>query len=233
MRGFRTVVVAAFAVLWTSGAANATTATTYDNVPNGQASFDNAVTSAGGAVRTQVLDRGVASYADFTISRAPNNTYSEITGALTDISPSGTVRGPNGDSRGSGITLTFNTAINSFGLNVGDWGTCCHPSALYVAFDDGAPIQVGLSITSNDVPQTNGVYAMFVGAFDDSGAFNKVEFWGDGFGEFLYAGGTIRYGLIDEGGLAGVPEPASWALMLAGVGSIGALMRRQRLALTA
>jgi PEP-CTERM motif len=35
------------------------------------------------------------------------------------------------------------------------------------------------------------------------------------------------------GGTPGVPEPASWALMIAGFGLVGAAMRRRKLALTA
>jgi hypothetical protein len=37
----------------------------------------------------------------------------------------------------------------------------------------------------------------------------------------------------NSGGAPGVPEPASWALMIAGFGLVGAAMRRRKLALTA
>ncbi len=45
-------------------------------------------------------------------------------------------------------------------------------------------------------------------------------------------GGTHPAILIDAGGalVAGVPEPASWALMLLGVGAVGGVARRRRFA---
>ena len=42
------------------------------------------------------------------------------------------------------------------------------------------------------------------------------------------AGGDPRFGFVTLGG--GVPEPASWALMIVGFGSAGAMLRRRRLA---
>jgi hypothetical protein len=211
--------------------ASANTKVVYDTVPAGQASFDKTVTNAGGKFETQELESGKTTYDDFTISKAPFYTYSEIDGFLTDIAPQGSVRGPNGDSRASGITFNFAAPINSFGLNVGDWGTCCLPSALYIAFDGGAAIQVGLADDDNPALRTNGAYSIFVAAFDDSAKFSKVEFWGDGFGEALYAGGTIRYAAIDSGTLpGGVPEPTTWALMILGFGAVGGAMRRRNTA---
>jgi len=206
----------------------ATTSVVYNNVPNGQSAFDATVAAAGGVLETQIL--GVTtSYTDFTISKPALNTYPEITGQLTDIAPDGTVRGPDGDSRPSGIKFTFAAPINAFGLNVGDWGTCCYPSSLYIAFDGGPAILVGTALSDEDVPRTNGAYSMFVGALDDSSTFTTAEFWGDGFGEALYAGGTIRYSAIDIGGLPPtVPEPSTWAMMTLGLGAVAAMVRRRR-----
>ena len=70
-------------------------------------------------------------------------------------------------------------------------------------------------------------YRNFVGAFDSSSTFTTVTFYGDGIGEYLVAGGTIRYGLVDIGSV-GVPEPATWAMMILGMGAVGAGMRRRR-----
>lgn len=208
--------------------AHSTTFVVYDSVPGGQTAFDSTVALSGGTLSTQVLSSATSGYTNFTMSKTPFFTYPQINGTLADIAPFGSVRGPGGDSRASGIAFNFSTAINSFGLNVGDWGTCCYPSSLYIAFDNGTPILVGTANSVSDAPRTNGDFSMFVGAFDDAGTFSKVEFWGDGFGEVLYAGGTIRSAAVDVGSLPpAVPEPAAWAMMILGMGMIGAALRRR------
>ena len=72
----------------------------------------------------------------------------------------------------------------------------------------------------------------FIGAIDTSSTFSKVTFYGDGFGEYLVAGGTIRYATLDIGSVGGVPEPATWAMMIIGFGGAGAMLRRRRGALS-
>lgn len=238
MHILKLAAAAAFAVA--AGSANATIYTVFDDLTGGVADFNATVTGAGAVATADQLsalaagtsiDRGA-----YSISRNnggyiyDNGVYSsggvQTSGSTIDISPAGS--GPGIGAIGSGITFTFDTAVNAIGFEVGDWGTCCQPSALFISFDDGAPIQVGLSTVWGDVFLTDNQPVVFVAAFDDSGSFSKVQFWGDGFGEYLVAGGTVRYALLDEGTLPPVPEPATWALFISGFGLVGLAARRRR-----
>ena len=218
-----------FMVVGLSFSANATITVVFDSIPDGTTDFINTVTGAGGTPLAQTLAFGTSVYTDFSMSRAPSTTHGIATGSQADISPSGSGTDPL-NYQGSGVTFTFNSAINSFGLEVGDWGTCCQPSALYISFDGNAPIQVGLSQSYGDV-FFGGNDDVFVAAFDDSGSFSTINFWGDGVGELLYAGGTIRYAELDEGSLPptpGIPEPATWLMMIMGFGLVGVASRRRK-----
>jgi PEP-CTERM motif len=53
-----------------------------------------------------------------------------------------------------------------------------------------------------------------------------IIFFGDGTG-FANASANIRSLVFTSPGIAGVPEPASWALMIAGFGLVGSAMRRR------
>ncbi len=221
--------------------ANATIATSFGSRDGGAASFDATVTGAGGTVNTLVIGSFVSDttvdFGPISVSRNNGGTVNNsgiydlgvasTSGNTIDISPNGTFPNSNGDING-GVTFTFDNPVNSFGFEVGDWGTCCQPSRLFISFDGGAPILVGTSLTDGDVFLTNGEPIVFVGAFDDSNTFSNVQFWGDGSGEYLLIGGTLRYATLDKGSLPAVPEPASWAMMIAGFGAVGSAMRRRR-----
>ncbi|MFM9978840.1 MAG: PEPxxWA-CTERM sorting domain-containing protein [Sphingomonadaceae bacterium] len=235
-------IAAAGLSLGVATSANATILVVFGEIGPSVAAFDATVTGTGATVNTLTLDStnlpGGTTTADlgaFTITRnnggTVNNggTYGTIVGDTININPQGS--GPGIGAIGSGITFTFDNAVNALGFEVGDWGTCCQPSALFISFDGGAPIQVGVSTVGGDVFFNNRA-EVFVSALDDSGDFTSATFWGDGFGEFLVAGGTIRYANVGRGTLpptpGAVPEPATWAMMLAGFGLVGGAMRARR-----
>lgn len=159
-----------------------------------------------------------------------------MSGEVASIDPSGSGGDPL-DYFGSGVTLTFSSAVNAIGFEVGDWATCCHVSELFISFDGGLPILVGSAAEEADglfpsqADPSFDVFEMFVAAFDDTGDFTEVSFWGNGVGEVLVFGGDVRYALLDQGSLpddpSAVPLPAGGLLLLTALGGIAALRRRK------
>ena len=211
------------------------------DVESGAASFDRIVAESGSRLGLQPmrwLREGVArwEFVDFTITstngwaRFVEDDYMAlrehgVRGALSGWAIGLSVNDPPEDW---GLTFEFREPVNAFGLEVGDWATCCHPSALYIAFDGGARREVATAYRATDNPGfvTYGQFTSFVGAFDTGGSYTRVSFYGAGIGEYMVGGGTIRYASLplevpqrrrapDAADVATVPEPSTWALVLA------------------
>jgi hypothetical protein len=239
-------LLAAAAAALCAAAAQAAPSIIHGDLLRGAATFDAAVRAAGSVVSTQrlmFLSDGATrfDFPDFVITgtdggrRYVEDDYMDlrrdgVTGAMSGWSLG---ISPNNPAPLWGLTFDFRRPVNAFGLEVGDWATCCFASALYIAFDGGATRLVASASGQRDNPgfRAYGQFTNFVGAIDTAGSFRRVTFYGDGLGEFIVAGGTIRYSALPVDvattGTSPVPEPAPWQMLLVGAAAVAIAVRRR------
>lgn len=216
--GRLTTLACAIAMVY-AGSAGAATDVFYYDLSTGRSTFDTRITGLGSTVNTDKLTgltggTNTWSRTDFTITAPSNRSVTQyfMGSSVADndgfgIQMTAATLGANtpGTLSASGLTFTFVNPVNAFAVELGDWATCCQPTALYISFDGGPAILVGNATSSADNPGYNDGVTTFIGAIDDSGTFSTVTFWGEAAGgDVLYGGGVIRYALLPIGALSGL-----------------------------
>ncbi|PZQ57293.1 MAG: hypothetical protein DI570_20045 [Phenylobacterium zucineum] len=208
-------MVAAAAVVAFSGfsAAEAAVLTSLD-----RATFQAAV---GGGVTLQnfdgytagdiLTDDGSVTYSTTGGDPLVTNTY------LTSTSPNGLGATAVGFFQaGDTLTLTFSSAISAFALDINTFASA--DGAYSVLLNTG---DTAFSIFET-FPGTG--TGQFIGFVSDTGFTSLTLSTVSG---FAYTVDTLIYGEARDV-TGGIPEPGTWALMLAGFGAVGASLRRRR-----
>lgn len=167
------------------------------------------------AFRTAPLTVGGLTFQGFGTGQQGRNIVDIPPPQFSEFSIGGTNQLSLINNATSRVQVSFASAITAFG---GDFG----------GYQDDI-LRSRITVLGSDVvaPVTAGSTARFFGFISDT-PFTSLVFQshqqaatnGDGFGldNIAYGGSATR----------GVPEPATWALMLLGFGAIGAAMRRRQ-----
>lgn len=111
------------------------------------------------------------------------------------------------------ITFSFSAPVTAFGIDVSGLGTAG-------ATDFSGSLSNGASATFFSNYFGNNVGSLFVGFVDKSG-FSSVTFSGTQGDDGIY---------FDRMQIAAVPEPESYAMLMAGLGLMGLIARRRKIA---
>jgi PEP-CTERM motif len=121
-------------------------------------------------------------------------------------------------------TASFLTGVNSFApssltnctVTFSPGSTVCGDQRLDTTFYDIPPFYETVAFVTADLSET--YYYFDAGSFGTVGTHSSQIFGSNQFATLLVSDSNV---------VAGVPEPAAWALMIAGFGLVGSAMRRR------
>lgn len=158
----------------------------------------------------------------FSMSGGPTTATAPIVGygyfdAVLSLNNSGNFgSGTDGYPTGATVTIDFASAVSGVSFTFNNYGNNTGNDSIYQAFDAANAL-----ISSGSLANVNGFSLVNVAG---SGIKSLVISNGSGGGyNWVYGVGELSYN-------GGVPEPAAWAMMLAGFGLVGAAMRRRQTA---
>ena len=156
----------------------------------------------------------------FSMSGGPTTATAPIVGygyfdAVLSLNNSGNFgSGTDGYPTGATVTIDFASAVSGVSFTFNNYGNNTGNDSIYQAFDAANAL-----ISSGSLANVNGFSLVNVAG---SGIKSLVISNGSGGGyNWIYGVGELSYN-------GGVPEPAAWAMMLAGFGLVGAAMRRRQ-----
>lgn len=214
------VAIAMAAGLGVAGSANAALVT-YTGADNSVSSLAQ-MTNSAAAAASFLAAVPSASVIDFE-SALPTGV-SIVGGSITSSSGCGPLCGINTTSGGRNFlslfggqaTFNFATAINSFGAYITGLQTDIIVGQT-LTFSDGSSQTVG-------VPNSINGGGAFIGFTDFGKSITSITYnASSSYGGDIIAIDDVRFG---NGG--GVPEPATWAMMILGFGAAGSMIRRRK-----
>ncbi len=237
------LTAAALAALATTGSAQAALTAFVANPLTNSVDWTNAVVTGGGMVTTNIdfdnADVGASyvgtagTFGSSGAGPAQGNVFSGplSTGEGVHSASNYLFVGSPNSGPATGFVVNFASAVGAAGFSTIDYfGAAGFGNVLNISAYSGLN-GTGTLLGSFDGQQfnfqNNNVYFMgVVSSSNDIGSivFNRA---------FDASGDTIGIDNIVSGTFGAVPEPASWALLIAGFGLTGAAMRRRRMATAA
>lgn len=223
-----------------SGAANAAPIVYFGENQSPGASVSGAPLTARNSFFAQLTGNSTENFEGFTVEAQP--TSLSFTGSAGTISanfaPSSGIicaTGASCDGFGrfatsgskwfdvsSAFSATFSTPIAAFGFYGTDIGDI-NGQLTVELIRNGGPSSF---LTVDNTARANNGSLLFWGVIDKNNPFDAIRFGNTASGSDFFGFDDMTIGDVEQ--VTGVPEPATWAMMIVGMGAVGGALRRRR-----